>query len=82
MKKTNRGFNIYSEIKDTHFNTITVQQSSDACIDACWIFVKNKEGKDGVWDKATGQWVSSTAHLTKAQAKRVAKALMKFAESP
>jgi len=80
MKKTNRGFPIYSEFKDTYKNTIRVQMSSSACAPRCWVFVKDKDGNDGVFDKATGQYISATAHLSKAQARRLARALLKFAE--
>lgn len=80
MKKCSRGFNIYSEFKDTHGNTVTVKESSAAMKHCVWIFVKNKNGADGVWDNATGQYISASPHLSKAQAKRLAKALLKFAE--
>ena len=81
MKKTNRGFSIYSEFKDSYRNTVRVQESSAATQHCCWVFVTNEEGKDGVWDPATSSYISATAHLTKAQARRLAKALLKFAET-
>ncbi len=77
MKKTNRGFNIYSEFKDSYQNTISVQESSAAMRECVWIFVKNKDGKDGALHM--GEWQAATAHLTKPQARRLAKALLKFA---
>lgn len=80
MKKTIRGFRIYSQIKDTYENKITVQESSAACGARCWIFVHNRDDQDGVWDEATGKWISAAAHLSPRQAKLIAKALLKFAE--
>lgn len=80
MKKTPRGFKIYSEFKDSHQNTIRVQESSSACIRACWIFVKNRQGEEVDLNRVTGESTSATAHLTQAQAKRLAKALLKFVE--
>ena len=76
MKRTNRGFNIYSEIKDSYGQEVRVQQSSNAEIEACWIFC-HKEGKDAHIHLGNPQAYSP--HLTKAQAKKVAKALLKFA---
>lgn len=79
-KKTVRGFNIYSEFKDSYGNAVTVQESSSANR-ACWIFVKNKDGKDVVdCIGALDNRQSVSPHLTPAQARRLAKALLKFAE--
>lgn len=80
MRKTKRGFGIYSEFLDTYKNTIRIQESSAAIKPCCWIFCKDLNGNDGEYDKATQEWVSATPHLTRAQAKRVAKALLKFVE--
>ncbi len=82
MKKTNRGFKIYSEMKDSYGNSIRVQQSSAACIDACWIFTNGKDGSECAFDSATQRHIAVSPHLTKAQARRLAKALLKFSEAP
>lgn len=79
MKKTNRGFNIYSEFSDTRDNRIIIQESSDAMKHCCWIFVKDSEGRE-VYEHL-GKIYAHSPHLSKAQAKRLAKALLKFAES-
>ena len=81
MRKTHRGFGIYSEFKDTYGNTIIVQESSAATKHCCWVFTTNREGKCGTFNQATQSFISASPHLTKAQAKRLAKALLKFAES-
>ena len=80
MKRTNRGFWIFSEFKDSYDQTITVQESS-SINKRCWIFVKNKDGNDGFEDKAGGGFHSYSAHLSPAQAKRLIKALERFIES-
>jgi len=80
VKKTDRGFKIYSQSKDTYKNTITIQESSAACRPRCWIFVHNKDGLAGSWDASTGSYISVAAHLSPSQARRVAKALLKFAD--
>jgi len=76
MKKTARGFNIYSGIKDSYGQEVRVQQSSNAEIEACWIFC-HKDGKDAHIHLDKPQAYSP--HLTKAQARKVATALLKFA---
>lgn len=81
MKKTKRGFGIYSEFKDTYGNTVRVQESSSAMKHCCWVFTSNRNGEDGIFDQATGKYISATPHLTKAQARRLANALLKFADS-
>ena len=77
MKKTSRGFDIYCELKDTRGCEVRVQQSSSAEEDAVWIFC-NKEGKDAIIH--LGEPLAYSPHLTKSQARKVAKALLKFAE--
>ena len=63
MRKTNRGFAIYSEFKDTYGSTVRVQMSSNV-LKRCWIFVDEKD--------------YGAIHLSEAQAKRLIKALEKF----
>lgn len=79
MKKTPRGFAIYSEIKDSRRNTIRVQQSSAAGGPFCWVFVHDAEGRDAY--EYLGQLHSVSPHLTRAQARRLANALLRFAET-
>ena len=67
MKKTNRGFPIYSQFKDTYNANITVQMSSSV-LKRCWIFIQ-----DGEIEKNSG-----SAHLSEAQAKRIIEGLKKF----
>lgn len=80
MKKTSRGFSIYGEYKDSRGNTLRVQKSSSAMEDAVWIFVKDKDGQEAY--EHLGEIHAVSPHLTKAQARRVAAALMKFANEP
>ena len=75
MKKTNRGFPIYTEFKDSYQQEVRVQQSSSMERAHAWIFCK-KDGQDGVFH--LGRWQSYSPHLTVAQAKRVRMALKKF----
>jgi len=78
MKKTSRGFNIYSEFKDSYNNQIRVQESSSAMKECVWIFCDYPEGKSVKFH--AGDWQSAAPHLTKAQARKLAKALLKFAD--
>jgi hypothetical protein len=76
-KKTHRGF-AYRDIKDSRGNTVRVQQSSAAGGPFAWIFVKNAEGQEVI--EHLGSFVAVSPHLTRAQARRVAKALLRFAD--
>jgi hypothetical protein len=75
MKKTNRGFRIYSEFKDTYGADVRVQMSSNV-LKRCWIFVKGGMQKEYA-DKNDG-----SLHLSEAQAKRLITALQKFIQDP
>lgn len=79
MRKTTRGFRVYGVYKDNRKNTITIQESSSAAGAFCWIFVKNKEGKE-VYTHL-GQHYAVSPHLNKRQAGWIANALLKFAET-
>ncbi len=67
MKKTQRGFSIYSEGKDSYGAEVDIQMSS-AVNKRCWIKIKG-----GALDNNDG-----TAHITEGHAKRIIKALEKF----
>lgn len=77
-KRTPRGFAIYGEYKDSRGNTIRVQESSLAGGPYCWLFSGNSDGADTFLHN--GQYHSVSPHLTRAQARRVAKALLRFAD--
>lgn len=77
MKRTPRGFAVYSQMKDRKGQEVRVQMSSEMGGPFCWIFCK-KDGADGVMH--LGNWQSFSPYLTRAQARRVAKALLKFAD--
>ncbi len=74
MKRTGRGFAIYTEFPETRGCTVRVQESSSVQR-ACWIFCTNA---GAYTDRKVG--VDVAPHLTPAQARRVAKALMRFAD--
>jgi len=81
VKKTNRGFQIYGEYKDSKGSTIKIQESSGCGGPFVWIFCKDRDGKDVVpCVGAAGGHISIAPHLTRAQARRVAKALLEFAK--
>lgn len=71
-KRDQRGFSIYGETKHSYGGTVTVKQSSSAEGDYCWIFIHN----EGTQLNQT----SASAHLSRAQARRVMVALGKFLE--
>ena len=76
MKRTSRGFGIYTEFVDTYGQEVRVQQSSSAESDRVWIFC-NKEGKSGF--EKLGEIHSYSPHLSRKQAVRLAQALLRFA---
>lgn len=71
MKRTHRGFAIYTEFQDTYGAWIRVQKSSAATTRRCWIFANEDEDGGGK---------ETAAHLSPQQARRVAKALHRFAD--
>ena len=78
MKRTPRGFALYTDFTDTEGYRVRVQKSSLATAARVWIFCNDKDGNDGVVH--LGTWQSYSPHLSKAQARRVAKALLRFAD--
>lgn len=78
-KRTPRGFAIYGEVADDRGNVTIIQQSSAIGGPYCWIFVKDKDGKDTVMVTPPGVPMAVSPHLTKAQARHVAAALLRFA---
>ena len=79
MKRTNRGFGIYTEFVDTYGQEVRVQQSSSAESDRVWIFC-HKDGKDS--HIHLGETQAYSPHLSRKQAVRLAKALLRFAVKP
>ena len=79
MNKTKRGFSIYTEFLDTYGQEVRVQQSSSAEEDRVWIFC-NKEGKSGF--EKFGEIHSYSPHLSRKQAFKLAKSLLRFAAKP
>lgn len=82
MKKTNRGFKIYGEYKDSKGSTVRIQESSSSIGGPyVWIFCKDRNGNDAVTCvDANNGMISISPHLSRSQARRVAKALMEFAK--
>lgn len=71
MKRTARGFALYAEVKDDRGVITRIQRSSAIGARRCWVFV---DDPGGVY--ADGK---PAPHLSPAQARRVAAALLKFA---
>lgn len=72
MKKTNRGFPIYSEFTDTYKSKVRVQMSSSV-LKRCWIFVEN-DGENPESNLKT----DGAIHLNERQAKLIIAGLQKF----
>jgi len=75
MKRTERGWVIYTKLKDTYGNECRVQESSSAEARRVWIFSMPSDE----WKKRYGEGSNTSAHLSPAQARRVAEALLRFA---
>jgi hypothetical protein len=76
-KRTPRGF-AYRDIKDSRGSVVRVQQSSAVGGPFAWIFVRNSQGAEV--NNHLGSWHAVSPHLTRAQARRVARALLRFAD--
>jgi hypothetical protein len=79
LKKTNRGFLIYGKLVDIYDQTVSVVESSSAEGPRVWVFCKDKDGREAI--EHLGQLQARSPHLTPAQARRVAKALLRFADT-
>jgi len=71
MKRTARGFAIYTEFTDAYGRQVRVQKSSSAEHKRVWVFCEDTVG---------GVTRDRSPHLSPAMARRVAKALLRFAE--
>lgn len=76
MRKTERGFDLYSEFIDTYQSKVSIQMSSNVK-KRCVITVTN-DGKHPRSNLVTDGFM----HLSEAQARRVIKALEKFLLAP
>lgn len=72
MKKTVRGFNVYTEFRDTYGQKIAVVESSAATQHCVWIQIEARP--------IAPESLNNFPHLNKVQARRVAKALLRFAD--
>lgn len=77
-KRTPRGFEIFGEYKDSRGNVVRLQESSACGGPYVWIFVHNKDGNEVFEHLGTHHAVAP--HLTRAQARRIGNALLRFAE--
>lgn len=71
-----RGFEEFLELKDTYSNTVRVKESSAASGPRVWIFTKDHLGREAF--EHMGALQSASPHLSPAQARRLAQALMRF----
>lgn len=79
MKRTPRGFIVFSEFTDSYGSRIRVQESSSAEERAVWIFCHNNEcGRADPLASVLGGEKDFTPHLNVAQARRLRNALDKF----
>lgn len=74
VKRNSRGFREYLTMKDFYGAEVRVTKSSIATRSCVWIFIKDGGAA------AIGNPNDGAAHLTKAQARRIIKALTKFIE--
>jgi hypothetical protein len=72
MKRTQRGFAIYTEFTDLYKNKVRVQKSSLATKEAVWIFCDR--------GPLIGDGVAVSPHLSKEMAERVIRALQAFVD--
>ena len=77
VKRTELGFRTYTEFSDIYGVRVSVLESSITTKRCCWISAQ-KDRKDGVFH--LGYWYAYSPHLSAAMARRVAKALLRFAD--
>ncbi len=70
MRRAPNGLRVFSEFKDAYGSKITVKESSAWPSPRCWVFCENDPQ----------QFKDPAPHLSPAQARRLAKALLKFSE--
>lgn len=83
LKRTPRGFAVYGSVVDARGNTVRAQRSSEIGAPRCWLFVRNELGHDHELTPAPGirNGVDVvTPYLSRKQARRLAHALLAFAE--
>jgi hypothetical protein len=78
MRRTERGFAVYEEFSDTKGQEVRVQLSSVATDRCVWIFCKDREGRDAI--EHLGRLQGMSPHLNAEQARKVAAALIAFAD--
>lgn len=81
MKRTERGFAIFGKVVDSRGNTITVQESSDAGGIYAWLFSRNRHGETATVHHVTREPLAASPHLTRAQARKLAAILLRFADA-
>lgn len=74
----NRGLKDFVSITDSYGMTVTVRQSSSAEGPHCWVFCKDRDGNDAIIH--LGRPTARSPHLTPAMARKVAAALITFAD--
>ncbi len=72
MKRTHRGFAIYTEFQDEAGTEVRVQRSSAIGSRRCWVFAQKRN--------PIGNVVDTPAYLSPKEARRLAGALLRFAK--
>ena len=81
MKRTARGFAIYTEFHDQHGNEVRLQRSSAIGPRAAYLFTHFEDGTDHrPHPPSPGGIIVANPYLSPKQARRLAKALLKFAD--
>lgn len=79
MKRTNRGFAVFTQFTDTYGADVRVQMSSAAGVRRCWVFAHGG-GTIRAEHREDQERNNAAPHLSPAQARRMAKALLRFAD--
>ena len=77
MKRNTCGRKIYTKLVDTYGNSVVVQESGSV-LRRCWLFCKTSAGEQVILH--LGRHCAISPHLSPANARRVAKALLRFAD--
>lgn len=79
MKRTPRGFAVYASLTDARGQKVRVQRSSEIGAPKCWVFTHDREGRDHTVHHMLGV-VTASPYLNRKQARKLAQALLAFAD--
>jgi len=83
VRYTERGFAVYCEFQDAAGQSVRVQESSEIGDPRCWVFTTFADGSSiQRHDPSPDGYTVAEPYLSRKQARKLARALLAFAEPP